>query len=118
MRDVVICEPIRTAVGRYGGVFRDVPATELAAAIVRELIGSVPKVSNIKFFSECLKIVNAVNPEDLHEMILQQLKKRTPQEAQALESTELPRELKHICLCINPTKQEYNNLFAFLNHNL
>ena len=32
MRDAVICEPLRTPVGRYGGVFRDVPATELAAA--------------------------------------------------------------------------------------
>jgi hypothetical protein len=24
MRDVVICEPVRTAVGRYGGLFVDV----------------------------------------------------------------------------------------------
>ena len=32
LRDVVICEPLRTPVGGYGGVFRDVPAAELAAA--------------------------------------------------------------------------------------
>jgi acetyl-CoA C-acetyltransferase len=38
MREAVICEPIRTAVGRYGGVFRDVPATELAATVVGELL--------------------------------------------------------------------------------
>ncbi len=35
MRDAVICEPLRTPVGRYGGVFKDVPATELAATVVR-----------------------------------------------------------------------------------
>jgi acetyl-CoA C-acetyltransferase len=38
VRDVVICEPVRTAVGRYGGVFRDMPAAELAATVVRGLL--------------------------------------------------------------------------------
>ncbi|RZL80346.1 MAG: acetyl-CoA C-acyltransferase [Rhodococcus sp. (in: high G+C Gram-positive bacteria)] len=37
MRDAVICEPLRTPVGRYGGVFKDVPAAELAATVVKEL---------------------------------------------------------------------------------
>ena len=37
-RDVVICEPLRTAVGGYGGVFRDVPAAELAATVIRALL--------------------------------------------------------------------------------
>jgi len=38
MRDAVICEPVRTPVGRYGGVFRNVSAAELAATVVGELI--------------------------------------------------------------------------------
>ena len=38
MRDAVICEPVRTPVGRYGGVFRDVPAAELAAGVIRGLM--------------------------------------------------------------------------------
>ncbi len=38
MRDAVICEPVRTPVGRYGGVFRDVPVTHLAATVVRGLV--------------------------------------------------------------------------------
>ncbi|MDT3444911.1 MULTISPECIES: acetyl-CoA C-acetyltransferase [unclassified Pseudofrankia] len=38
MRDVVVCEPVRTPVGRYGGVFKDVPAAELAAGVVTELV--------------------------------------------------------------------------------
>jgi acetyl-CoA C-acetyltransferase len=38
MRDAVICEPLRTAVGRYGGVYKDVPAADLAASVVTELV--------------------------------------------------------------------------------
>ena len=38
MREAVICEPVRTAVGRYGGALRDVPAHELAATALRRLI--------------------------------------------------------------------------------
>ena len=38
MRDAVICEPIRTPVGRYGGMFRDVLATDLAATVVMEIL--------------------------------------------------------------------------------
>ena len=38
MRDAYICEPLRTPVGRYGGTLKDVPAADLAAAVVRELV--------------------------------------------------------------------------------
>jgi len=38
MQDAVICEPLRTPVGRYGGAFKDVPATSLAETVLRELV--------------------------------------------------------------------------------
>ncbi|TFC36757.1 acetyl-CoA C-acetyltransferase [Cryobacterium sp. TMT2-42-4] len=38
MRDVVICEPLRTPIGRFGGVFRAVAPAELAAAVITALI--------------------------------------------------------------------------------
>jgi acetyl-CoA C-acetyltransferase len=38
MRDVVVCSPVRTPVGRFGGVFRDVSAVELAATVIRGLV--------------------------------------------------------------------------------
>lgn len=38
LEQAVICEPIRTPVGRYGGVFKDLPAAELAEVVIRELI--------------------------------------------------------------------------------
>jgi len=37
-RDAVICEPLRTPVGRFGGVLRDVSAAVLAATVIRELV--------------------------------------------------------------------------------
>ncbi|HEV7162097.1 MAG TPA: acetyl-CoA C-acetyltransferase [Solirubrobacteraceae bacterium] len=38
MRDAVICEPLRTAVGGFGGMYRDVPVTVLAATVIEELV--------------------------------------------------------------------------------
>ncbi len=36
--DVVVCEPVRTPVGRYGGALKDVPAAALGAAVITELL--------------------------------------------------------------------------------
>jgi acetyl-CoA C-acetyltransferase len=36
--DIVVCEPLRTPVGRYGGVYKDIPATDLAARVLQELL--------------------------------------------------------------------------------
>ena len=38
LHDAVICEPLRTPVGGFGGVFRDVPVTTLAATVLRGLV--------------------------------------------------------------------------------
>jgi acetyl-CoA C-acetyltransferase len=38
MRDAVICEPLRTPVGGFGGSLRDVPAHALAVTVARELL--------------------------------------------------------------------------------
>ncbi len=38
MREALICEPLRTAVGRFGGVFRDVPVTVLATTLIRAIV--------------------------------------------------------------------------------
>ncbi|TSD97449.1 acetyl-CoA C-acetyltransferase [Gordonia rubripertincta] len=54
--DVVICEPLRTPVGRYGGAFVDVPATELAATVLSELLrrtGVDPASIDDVIFGQC-----------------------------------------------------------------
>jgi acetyl-CoA C-acetyltransferase len=38
VRQAVICSPLRTAVGRYGGMFRGVTSSELAATVIREIV--------------------------------------------------------------------------------
>jgi acetyl-CoA C-acetyltransferase len=38
VRDAVICEPLRTPVGGFGGVLRDVPPQALAATVIAELV--------------------------------------------------------------------------------
>ena len=38
MRDAVICEPLRTPVGAFGGALRDVPAHEMASTVIRALL--------------------------------------------------------------------------------
>ena len=38
MRDVVICEPVRTAVGGFGGAFKTVHAHDMASHVIRELM--------------------------------------------------------------------------------
>ena len=37
-KDIVICNPKRTAVGRYGGAFVGVPVQELAATVVKAVV--------------------------------------------------------------------------------
>ncbi|MEU8802449.1 acetyl-CoA C-acetyltransferase [Spirillospora sp. NPDC048819] len=37
MREAVICEPLRTPIGRFGGVLKTVPPVELAATVIRAL---------------------------------------------------------------------------------
>ncbi len=62
MRDAVICEPIRTPVGRYGGVLRDVPAHELGAHVIRELIartGINPRAVDDVIFAQCYPSMDA-----------------------------------------------------------
>ena len=62
MRDAVICEPIRTPVGKYGGVLRDVPAQELGSAVIRELVartGIDPAAVDDVIFAQCYPSMDA-----------------------------------------------------------
>jgi len=38
MREAVVCEPLRTAVGRFGGVLKDASVQELAATVIKEVL--------------------------------------------------------------------------------
>ena len=56
MPDTVICAPVRTAVGRYGGVFKDVPAAALGAAVISAVVkrtGIDPELIDDVIFGQC-----------------------------------------------------------------
>ena len=56
MHDAVICEPLRTPVGRYGGVLKDVTPTALAATVLRALLERTkldPAVIDDVIFGQC-----------------------------------------------------------------
>jgi acetyl-CoA C-acetyltransferase len=38
LRETVVCAPVRTPIGRYGGVFRDVPVAVLATTVLQGLL--------------------------------------------------------------------------------
>lgn len=62
MRDVVICEPVRTAVGRFGGVLKPLAAHEIGAQVVRGLIDRtglpVDEVDDV-LFAQCYPSMDA-----------------------------------------------------------
>jgi acetyl-CoA C-acetyltransferase len=56
MPEAVICEPLRTPVGGFGGVFRDVPAAALGATVIGELIrrtGVPPEAIDDVLLGQC-----------------------------------------------------------------
>jgi acetyl-CoA C-acetyltransferase len=56
LREAVICEPIRTAVGRYGGVLKSVTPAELGATVIAELIRRCslpPEAVDDVLFGQC-----------------------------------------------------------------
>lgn len=56
MRDAVICNPVRTPIGRYGGMFRDVSAVDLAKTVIEALVersGVQGSVFDDVIFGQC-----------------------------------------------------------------
>ncbi|MFC4269933.1 acetyl-CoA C-acyltransferase [Sneathiella chungangensis] len=62
MKDVVICEPIRTPVGRFGGQFRDLHAHELGRTVIEGLLarcdGLKERVEDV-IFAQCYPSMDA-----------------------------------------------------------
>src|SRR3712207_3498786 len=62
MRDAVICEPLRTPVGGFGGSLRDVPAVDLASTVIRALMqrtGLAPDAVDEVVLGHCYPTMDA-----------------------------------------------------------
>lgn len=56
LREAVICAPLRTPIGRFGGQFKDVPVEALANAVMTELMsrtGLAPEAVDDVLFANC-----------------------------------------------------------------
>lgn len=86
--------------------------------IISEAFGEVPEVPNMFYFKECLKLAKKMEAVYFHQLMDQELKKRKPREREILASGQVPDYLTNICLAIDPTAEEYNRLFTFLNQKI
>lgn len=62
MLDAVICEPVRSAVGRQGGMFKDLSAQQLGAAVLRGLMARtnlLPAAVDDVLFAQCYSSMDA-----------------------------------------------------------
>lgn len=62
MREAVICEAVRTPVGRYGGQFKTLSAQQLGASLVKSLVqrtGLKPSLVDDVIFAQCYPSMDA-----------------------------------------------------------
>jgi Acetyl-CoA acetyltransferase len=65
MQKVVICEPLRTAIGAFGGSLKDFPAATLGSTVVKEILSHTdidPKVVDDVIMGNCLPAGQGMNP--------------------------------------------------------
>src|SRR5436853_1726982 len=64
-REVVLCQPVRTAIGTYNGTLKATPATELGATVVRETLrrsGLDPARIGSVVMGNVIQAGNGMNP--------------------------------------------------------
>src|SRR3977135_2053079 len=64
-REVVLCHPVRTAIGTYNGTLKGMPAAELGAAVVRETLrraGLDPACIGSVVMGNVIQAGNRMNP--------------------------------------------------------
>ncbi len=64
-RDVVLCQPVRTAIGAYNGSLKSMPATALGAAVIRASVqgaGIEPDQVGSVVFGNVIQAGNKMNP--------------------------------------------------------
>lgn len=83
--------------------------------IIESQYGEVPEVPNMYYFKECLKLAKKINPERFHRLMSTELKKRKPKETMPFKKNLLPEFLTNICMAIDPTANQYDRLFQYLN---
>lgn len=64
-REVVLCNPVRTPIGTYGGTLKNTPATELGAVVIREVLkrsGFAPEKVQTLVMGQVIQAGSKMNP--------------------------------------------------------
>jgi hypothetical protein len=64
-RQVVLCNPVRTPIGTYGGALKNTPATALGAIVIREVLkrsGLAPEKVQALVMGQVIQAGSKMNP--------------------------------------------------------
>lgn len=64
-REIVLCNPVRTPIGTYGGTLKNTPATELGATVIREVLkrsGLAPEKVQTLVMGQVVQAGSKMNP--------------------------------------------------------
>jgi len=86
--------------------------------IIKDYFGMLPDVSDFKFYKSCMELICKIPALVLHDMMVGEIKKRQVKEKQTLSSTIIPKELKHICMCLDFNNVEYERLSEILSEKI
>ena len=95
-------------------IFRTLRRDELLN-VIATLTGESPKVPNTLLMERCLDMVSLIEKEVIQKVVLSEMKKRIPKQMELLKNERTIKELKHICLCLNFSEEEYYTLYSFLD---
>ncbi len=86
--------------------------------VIFKYYGHIPNTSDFVYYKTCLELFKRIPVEELHNLYISELKKRTVREKEILSSDAIPKELKYICMCLDFNKTEYSRLVKILNKNI
>lgn len=86
--------------------------------IIQKYYGSLPETTDFKFYSACKIMIQGIPSDELHELMTWELKKRVIKEQQIFASALVPHELKHICLCLDFDRKDYQRLDDILSRKI
>lgn len=86
--------------------------------VLIKYFGYLPEVSDVKFYRACKELFQKIPHEKLHELMLEELKKRRLKENDLLASNSIPESLKHICLSLDLDQNEYRKLTRILHRKI
>lgn len=86
--------------------------------IINDYFGYIPDVPNTKIFGSCLDLVNTIDICEFQKLAFNKLKNRKIKCPDLFKSEQTPYELRQICYSLDFSKDEYGQLYKFLNKSI